>query len=90
MKETTRYHIMITDNEKKEIVADYDTDCIIGATDTNDHSTQCLACVNCDSMKLTHTIAGAQRLIESVLKEHPEVELLLKLKKLVEKDETDE
>lgn len=84
-----KFHITITDNETGETLKDSDACCIIGAFNQGEY-TAGMAITCCTAPDLAITINGAEDAINHIKSEHPELELLLKLKHLLDGLETED
>ena len=70
------YHIKIVDNETGNVIADTDTNCIIGAFNESNGTRQ-IGIVKCNIVDLTATCAGAKESIDNMTKNHPFAKLML-------------
>lgn len=84
-----KFHITITDNETGETLKDRDACCIIGACNVGEY-TEGMALVHCSAPDLANAINGAEKSINHMKSEHPELELLLKIKHLFDDLETED
>ena len=77
------YHITITNNETNEILANDDTNCIIGAYAVED-GTYAIGHTACNGITLLSAVAAAEKTIHKIKEDSPELEMLLKLHELFE------
>lgn len=71
------FHIMIVDNDNGKVIADTDTNCIVGAFDENDGTRQ-IGLSKCNIVELTATCASAKDTIDKMVEDNPIAQLLLK------------
>lgn len=75
-----KYHITIINNKTSEILADTDTDCIIGAY-AADGGAYAIGHTACDGVVLLTTLQSAKNAIEHCTKDNP---LLLLLSEMLD------
>ena len=75
-----RFKITITDLETGNVEVDEETNCIIGAVNTDGRGkTRRIGMVNCNALGLVCTIAGARKIIAELFAKYPEAKRLEKL-----------
>lgn len=84
-----KFHITVTDNETGETLKDSDACCIIGACTEGEH-TEVLVAIHCTATDLANAINSTEEAVAHVKREHPELELMLKIKQLFDGLETED
>lgn len=77
-----KFHIEITNNETGETLTSLDTCAIIGAIDAGGPNTKIIGLIDCNSVCLAATVAGAQRVVNQIIKKLP-ITLRWQIKKLL-------
>lgn len=72
------FHITIVDNDNGKVIADTDTNCIVGAFDENNGTRQ-VGLSKCNIVELTATCAAAKESVNKMTKDNPFARLLLKM-----------
>ena len=77
-----KFHITITNNETNEIMADHDTDAIIGAF-RRDDGVQGVAAVCCNPLELASTVKTVRDVLGEVEESNPELKQLAEIVRMV-------
>lgn len=72
------FHITIVDNSNGNVIADTDTNCIVGAFDESNGTRQ-VGLSKCNIVELTATCAVAREFIDKMTEDNPLAKLLLKI-----------
>lgn len=78
-----KFHITITNNETNEIMADHDTDAIIGAF-RRDDGVQSVAAVCCNPLELATTVETVRNVLGEVEESNPELKQLGEIVRMME------
>lgn len=78
-----KFHITITNNETNEIIADHDTDAIIGAF-RRDDGVQGVAAVCCNPLELVTTVETVRNVLGEVEESNPELKQLGEIVRMME------
>ena len=73
-----KFHITITNNETREILADTDTDCIVGAYAAEGGASS-IGHTACNGGTLLGTISSAEHAIDRICENSPELKMLREL-----------
>lgn len=90
-REKMPFHLVITNNETGEVIHEWNMCALIGAAQTTENNTASLGLTDCNALELAATIDGAQKAINKILKDSPEIKILLEFMSTVKaKATTDE
>ena len=77
-----KFHITITNNETNEIMADHDTNAIIGAF-RRDDGIQGVAAICCNPLELATTVETVRNVLGEVEESNPELKQLTEIVRMV-------
>jgi predicted transcriptional regulator len=81
-KNIMKFHITITNNETNEIIADHDTDAIVGAF-RRDDGIQGVAAVCCNPLELASTVETVRDVLGGIEERDPELKQLTKIVRMI-------